>query len=163
MRPSTRSIGVAAGGILAALATFVYSWSTLSSASTGPRGDGFVAGLLVAFGLALGLAATFVAASALILAVAERFARLEPRQRLILQLGAAANVAGTVLLFLGSGLGRLPQWFETSVSVSFFDVTLYLWGAWVALTLVGTAVSVLGGLWTIAGALMQRRSARTSV
>jgi hypothetical protein len=163
MHPRTRSFAVAGGGGLSALATLAFSWYTLASVSGEPRGDGFAAGLAAAFGLVLGVAAVFVVASAAILAVAERYAALRPGRRLALQLGNAANVVGTASLFLGAGLLLLPRSFGIGVPMAALRLFPYTWGAWALLVLGGTAMSALGGLWTLGDALKNRWSSRSSV
>lgn len=140
MTPRTRSYAVAGGGFLSSLAVAVFSWTTLSSVTQGPRGDGFVAGLVAAFGLALGLSSFLVAIDAVVLALDERFARLTTRQRLLLQLGCGAATLGHVALSL------------LAVS-SASDFVLVAFGGWLGLVGLGTALTFLGGLWVVAGAV----------
>lgn len=132
-----RSYAVAGVAFLSSLAITAYSWQVLSSVSEGPRGDGFVAGLVAAFGLALGLSALVVAFDAVVLAASERFARLDRRRRLFLQTGCGMATLGHVVLAIPS------EWPGS-------DLVLYQFGGWLGLVGFGTALTLLGGLWVVA-------------
>lgn len=144
MGPHTRSYTVAGGGLLSSLAVAVYSWQTLSSLSKGPRGDGFVTGLLAAFGLALGLSALVVAVDAVVLVLSERFSRLDAPQRLVLQVGCGLATLGHLVIAVPS------SWTLE------YDLVLYEYGGWLGLAALGTALTLVGGLWVVAGAVNRR-------
>jgi threonine/homoserine/homoserine lactone efflux protein len=133
MDPHTRSFAVAGGGLLSSLAVALY--------------DGFVAGLVAAFGLALGLSAFVVAVDAGVLALSERFARLDSRQRLTLQVGCGSATFGHAVLAVPS------SWTLA------YDLVLYEYGGWLGLVALGTALTLVGGVW-VAVRAVNRRSKR---
>ncbi|SFL26789.1 hypothetical protein SAMN04487950_3137 [Halogranum rubrum] len=149
MDSRTRSFAIAGFGGLSSVAVLVYSWQTLSSVSEGPRGDGFVAGLVAAFGLALGLSALVVAFDAVVLAASERFARLDGRQRLVLQTGCGFAALGHAALAI--------PWERLGL-----DPVLYQFGGWLGLVGLGTVLTLLGGLWVVASSARHWASTRQS-
>lgn len=137
-----RPFAIAGGAALLSCIGLGYAWYTLAGIPAEPRGDGFVAGIVAAIGLGIGLTSLFALAEATTLAAVERFGSPTRRARAFLSAGAVAGSVGTILpLFIE--LARLPT--PSSSLTTLADRMLpFVFGGWLLLAVIGMLCSALG-------------------
>ncbi|TKX73919.1 hypothetical protein EXE46_11765 [Halorubrum sp. GN11_10-6_MGM] len=137
-----RPFAIAGGAALLSCIGLGYAWYTLSGIPAEPRGDGFVAGIVAAIGLGIGLTGLFALAEATTLAAVVRFGSPTRLARAFLSAGAVVGSVGTVLpLFIE--LARLPS--SGSPLTTLADRMLpFAFGGWLLLAAIGMLCSILG-------------------
>ena len=147
--PRSQSFTVAGLAALLACIGLGYAWYTLAGIPSEPPGDGFVAGLTAALGLAIGLTGLFALAEAVTLATVERFGSPTRRGRLLLTAGALAGGVGTVLpLFVE--LARGPP-MGSPLGMVGLRLLPFAFGGWLLLAALGVLCSVLGVAYHLLG------------